>query len=68
MIGGAGTSFDKGGAAGTQCTEKAVVRRGVDTGDLRQLGDVGAPGRSIEVGHGVRPEGRKNALAQTVGG
>jgi hypothetical protein len=68
VISRAGACFDERSSAGTQCAEKAVVRGGVDPRDLRQLGDVGAPGRSIEVGDGVGPEGRKNALAQTVGG
>ena len=68
MISSTGTCFDEGCAAGTQCVEEAVVRRRLDSGEIGQLLDVGAPGRSIQLGDGVGPEGRKNALTQTVGG
>ena len=68
VIGSTRAGFDKGCPAPTQLIEKAVVCRSVDPGDVRQLSNVGTPGRSIEVAQGVGPEGRKNALAQTVGG
>jgi hypothetical protein len=47
MIGGAGAGCDEGGTAGTQCLEKAVIGCRVDRGELRQILEVGAPGRSI---------------------
>ncbi len=68
MIGGAGSRFDEGRPARAECVEKTVVGCRVDPRDLRQLLDVGAPARSIEVGHGVGPEGWKDSLGQTVGG
>ena len=51
-----------------RASEEAVVGRRVDPRDLRQLRDVVAPGRPIEVGHGVGPERGQHPLAQAVGG
>gem|GEM_PF-6743295 len=45
-----------------------MVARRIDTGELSQLCYVGPPAWSIEVGNGIGTEGRKHALAQTVGG
>ena len=68
MVGGAGTGFDEDRTAGPKRLQEALVGRRVDPRDLGQLGDVVAPGGSIEVGHGVGPEGGKHPLAQTVRG
>ena len=68
MVGGAGTGFHEDRTAGPKRLQEALVGSGVDPRDLGQLGDVVAPGGSIEVGHGVGPEGGKHPLAHTVRG
>jgi hypothetical protein len=68
MIGCPSAGVDEGRPARTQAVQETVVGRCVDPGQLPQLFNVVAPGRSIEVGHGVGTERRKHPLAQTAGG